>query len=90
MHARTQPFLLPDEANHREVNHTFADISLDAVNPYVLKQQEQVRANKRSILETKQENKEFVQQVLRQWDASRTGSLQVGPSVLALLHRCRR
>jgi Ca2+-binding EF-hand superfamily protein len=65
-----------DEANHREVNHTFADISLDAVNPYILKQQENVRANKRSILESKQENKEFVQQVLRQWDESRTGALK--------------
>jgi ubiquinol oxidase len=66
-----------DEANHREVNHTFADLSLDAVNPYILKQQEDVRANKRSILEGKQENKAFVQQVLRQWDESRTGALQV-------------
>ena len=26
-----------DEANHRDVNHTFAELSADETNPYVLK-----------------------------------------------------
>jgi ubiquinol oxidase len=29
-----------DEANHRDVNHTFAEMSADATNPYVIKHME--------------------------------------------------
>ena len=29
-----------DEANHRDVNHTFAVMSADDTNPYLLKQME--------------------------------------------------
>jgi ubiquinol oxidase len=29
-----------DEANHRDVNHTFAEMSMDATNPYVIKHME--------------------------------------------------
>ena len=32
-----------DEANHREVNHTFANLALDDVNPYVIERQKEVQ-----------------------------------------------
>jgi len=38
------------------------------VNPFVLKQQQQVRETKRNVLAARQENKIFVRSVLTQWD----------------------
>jgi ubiquinol oxidase len=65
-----------DEANHREVNHTFANLGLDDINPYVIERQKELQLTRDKILEQSAENKTFVREVLRRWDQDKTGSLE--------------
>jgi Ca2+-binding EF-hand superfamily protein len=64
-----------DEDNHREVNHTFADLSKQDVNPYVKQKHNKARQTRQSMLLAKKENKEFIREVLLRWDKDRRGSL---------------
>mmetsp|Transcript_26138 Transcript_26138/g.85950 ORF Transcript_26138/g.85950 Transcript_26138/m.85950 type:complete len:524 (-) Transcript_26138:520-2091(-) len=60
-----------DEANHRDVNHMFASLGLHETNPLVKKSS----AKKRELVDRKQEHKQFVKEVLLNWNKSGTGSL---------------
>ena len=64
-----------DEASHREVNHTLANLALDDLNPYVKDRQKEAQVTRDTILKQSAENKTFVREVLRRWDQDKTGSL---------------
>jgi len=64
-----------DESSHRDVNHTFADLGADEINPYVQQQQKEVRVVKRTILSEQKANKDFIRNILTDWDKDRKGSL---------------